>query len=243
MCTFPTFLGPTPPCWPKLMTNSGRGSTNTSAYFDSSGHKCEKLLWGFSDQPPNICAASVTSLFKMAKIGQNVAKKKIDQPPTSVLPPSHLCSKPALLWLTPETGCFHNEALCNIWIKKYRATFHLKLKCENKPKWASMMLLAQQPGKKISFASGNLMRCIVAVLTNANTMAASEFDKYKYDCCIWQIQVAQTRFHQSNFVNGHSWRKWAILLESSLKKTALSFVKKSTHILALKNIGIDQVDL
>ena len=69
--THPTLL-----TWPKLMTNSGRGSTNTSAYFDSSGHKCEKLLWGFSDQPPNICAASVTSVFKMDKIGQNVAQKK-----------------------------------------------------------------------------------------------------------------------------------------------------------------------
>ena len=163
---------------------------------------------------------------KWPKLAKMWPKKKFDQPPTSVLPPSHLCSKPALLWLTPETGCFHNEALCNIWIKKYRATFHLKLKCENKPKWASMMLLAQQPGKKISFASGNLMRCIVAVLTNANTMAASEFDKYKYDCCIWQIQVAQTRFHQSNFVNGHSWRKWAILLESSFKKNCFVFCQE-----------------
>ena len=28
------------------------------------------------------------------------------------------------------------------------------------------------------------MHCIVAVLTDANTMAASEFDKYKYDCYI-----------------------------------------------------------
>ena len=216
--------------------------------------------------PPHILTRAVTSV-------KSCCEDFLTSRQTSAVPQSHLCSKwpksakmwpkniltsrqhlccprrhicvqrPALLWLTPETGCFHNEALCNIWIKKYRATFHLKLKCENKPKWASMMLLAQQPGKKISFASGNLIRCIVEVLKDANTMAASEFDKYKYDCCIWQIQVAQTRFHQSNFVNGHSWRKWAILLESSLKKTALSFVKKSTHILALKNIGIDQVHL